>query len=201
MSDIPRPPFYINEYFHAPRVLPADMDTLWANGWRHFGTYFFRYNLTVMAGTPKAILALRTDLAAVTLSKSQRRNLRRNSDLQLTVQPLVIDDAKQALFARHRERFDENQPPDIYTFVDSHAPHDTPCPCLELTVHHPDGRLLAVSFLDVGQEAVSSVYALFDPAESQRGLGIYTMLMELACRRIASLAALGSPAATASRTA
>ena len=40
-------------------------------------------------------------------------------------------------------------------------------------------RLVAASFLDLGQESISSIYAIFDPAESWRSLGIFTMLKEL----------------------
>jgi arginine-tRNA-protein transferase len=39
--------------------------------------------------------------------------------------------------------------------------------------------LLAASFLDVGERAVSSVYAIFAPEETQRRLGIFTMLLEI----------------------
>jgi arginine-tRNA-protein transferase len=40
-------------------------------------------------------------------------------------------------------------------------------------------RLLAASFLDVGQKAVSSVYAIFEPEAARRSLGTFTMLLEL----------------------
>jgi arginyl-tRNA--protein-N-Asp/Glu arginylyltransferase len=44
-------------------------------------------------------------------------------------------------------------------------------------------RLLAVSFLDVGQAAGSSVYAMFEPEEARRSLGTFTLLLEiLFCR-------------------
>jgi arginyl-tRNA--protein-N-Asp/Glu arginylyltransferase len=40
-------------------------------------------------------------------------------------------------------------------------------------------RMVAASFLDLGMAAVSSVYGIFDPSESHRSLGIFTMLKEL----------------------
>ena len=42
-----------------------------------------------------------------------------------------------------------------------------------------DGRLLAVSLFDVGHEATSSIYAMFEPEESHRGLGHFTLILEL----------------------
>ena len=169
----------LNEYFYAPSVLPSQMDGLWAQGWRHFGQYFFRYSQTTMAGKLQEIVALRTDLRAVQFSKGQRRTWRRNADLEVRLQPATITAEKEALFAQHKERFDENQPSSLLTFLDA-QPSTVPCPCIEVGVYQPvDGRLLAVSFLDVGQTAVSSVYAIFDPAEHGRRLGIYTMLLEM----------------------
>ena len=41
-------------------------------------------------------------------------------------------------------------------------------------------RLVAVSVLDLGARAVSSVYHYFDPEESGRSLGVYSVLWELA---------------------
>ena len=53
---------------------PALMDVLWANGWRHFGSRFFRYSVSVAEdGSWQRILPLRIDLAEFRLSKSQRR--------------------------------------------------------------------------------------------------------------------------------
>lgn len=42
-----------------------------------------------------------------------------------------------------------------------------------------DGRLIAASFLDVGAEATSSVYGLFDPEFSRRSPGILTLMKEI----------------------
>ena len=37
-------------------------------------------------------------------------------------------------------------------------------------------KLLGVTFLDLGERATSAVYAIFDPAETRRSLGILMML-------------------------
>jgi leucyl-tRNA---protein transferase len=53
-------------------------------------------------------------------------------------------------------------------------------PCENVTVAALDaGQPVAASFLDLGKEGVSSVYAIFDPAESRRSLGIFTLLKEI----------------------
>jgi len=42
------------------------------------------------------------------------------------------------------------------------------------------GRLVGVSIVDFGRRSASSVYHYFDPDESRRGLGVYSVLKELA---------------------
>ncbi len=164
----------INEYFVASHAGTADMDLLWAEGWRHFGVYFFRYSAAQHDGSPRHVLPLRIDLAGFTPSRSQRRVLRRNSDVRVVIRDAVIDSEKEGLFDRHRGRFKENVPNSLYDFLSEH-PASVPCPNHEICVYS-ESRLLAFSFLDIGLTATSAVYAAFDPAENKRSLGIFTML-------------------------
>lgn len=161
---------------HAPAGL---MDQLWALGWRHFGNQFFRYNRTCQEdGGIHSIVPLRIPLADFDPSKSQRRTLRRNGDLTISIGPAVVDAEREELFLKHCVRFTTNVPESLQVFMPSPVPHRLPCECLNVAVRL-DGRLVAVSYLDVDQESVSSVYAIFDPAESRRGLGTLTLLEEI----------------------
>ena len=177
---------FINEYFLRHRVEPELMDKLWAKGWRHFGEYFFRYSVAYHLGQARRVIPLRIDLARFELSRSQKRALNRNRDLQVTIRPSFIDDWKHQLFHRHKLRFDHNVPDSIFDFMSDH-PADIPCPNHEIAVFAED-KLIAVSFLDMGQTATSAVYAMFAPEESKRSLGIFMILQsirhsrELNCR-------------------
>jgi len=177
---------FLHQTFEKRRVPPEQMDLLWANGWRHFGTHFFRYSLAEHDGRICSVIPLRVDLQNFTPSRSQKRALARNRDLTFLIRDAFIDDAKHELFFRHRERFEENVPDSLYTFL-SRQPASVPCRNQELCVYDGD-RLLAASFLDLGQTATSAVYAIFAPEEHKRSLGIYTMLRaieysrELGCR-------------------
>jgi arginyl-tRNA--protein-N-Asp/Glu arginylyltransferase len=164
----------INEYFLAKQVRAADMDTLWEQGWRHFGVYFFRYSIVERDGMPYHVIPLRIELARFSLSQSQLRVLRRNRDLQVVIRPAAIDADKEALFYRHRERFKDNVPNSIFDFM-SKRPASVPCRNEEICIYRGD-QLLAASFLDIGETATSAVYAAFEPAEHKRSLGILTML-------------------------
>lgn len=164
----------INEYFFYDRVLPEAMDHIWSNGWRHFGRYFYRYSLIPHGGQICNVLPLRIRLDEFRASRSQKRILKRNQDLELRVQPAFVDDEVLSLFERHKKRFKDNVPDSIYTFI-SPQPSSVPCECKSVALYLK-GRLVGVSYLDIGKEAASSVYQCFDPELKQRSLGICMIL-------------------------
>ncbi len=158
-------------------VTPTQMDRFWEGGWRHFGPFFFRRYFMEYEGQLKAVQPLRIVLDQFKASKSQRRILRRNEDVQCSVQPTVVHDGLRRLFSAHVQRFNFNVPPNLESFL-GFQPDTVPCPNVTLGVYL-GGRIVAASFLDVGKESVSSVYGIFDPTESRRSLGIFTILKEL----------------------
>lgn len=167
----------INEEFYAHSVTPEQLDMLLAEGWRHFGTHFFRYNLGLYHDEIRRVLPLRIRLADLKLSKSQRRVLRKNSDLEVKIQPIAITDETHELFHRHKQRFKTGVPRTIHDFLAFDAATD-PTQGFEVDVRLND-KLLATSFFDVGKTSISSVYGIFEPAETSRSLGIFTMLKEI----------------------
>lgn len=162
-------------------VPPRLMDQLWSGAWWFLGTTFFRQNMIVWRGQRSELLHLRIALARFIPSQSQRRILRRNRDLQVTVQPPQIDDHRRNLFDRHKLRFAEGIPDSLDDFLGP-DPGVHPVGGWEFDVW--DGtRLLAVSYTARGESALASLYGCFDPDESDRSLGIYTMLLEIAHAR------------------
>ncbi len=168
---------FINEAFHADAVSPAQLDRLLADAWRHFGTRFFRYSLNVYLDEIQRVIPLRIRLAQFQLSKSQRRVLAKNADLRVENRPIEITGESQSLFDRHKSRFDHSVPDSIFDFL-SNEPATVPCEGREFAVHLDD-KLVAVSYFDVAEAALSGIYAIFDPDESSRGLGTFTMLKEI----------------------
>lgn len=168
---------YINEEFYASQVAPDETDALLAEGWRHFGEHFYRYNLGYYKYDVRTVYALRVNLAKFSLSKNQRRVLRRNQDLQTVIRPIEVTREKEELFERHKLRFEYGVPDSLYDFL-SYEPATVPCEGLEVCAYQ-EKKLLAAAFFDVGREAISSVYAMFAPEETSRSLGIFTMLLEI----------------------
>ncbi len=168
---------FINEEFHADSMTPEQLDLLLADSWRHFGTHFFRYNLGVYNDEIRRVIPLRIRLADFEISKSQRRVLRKNEDLRIAIRPVVITGESENLFHLHKQRFDHGIPNSIYDFL-SREPTTVPCDAREIAVYR-DSTLVAVSYFDIGLTATSGIYAIFEPDESARRLGIFTMLKEI----------------------
>ncbi|MEW6208118.1 MAG: GNAT family N-acetyltransferase [Acidobacteriota bacterium] len=177
---------FIYQEMERERTTPDEMDGLWAEGWRHFGTLFFRYSVAFHWGDVRFCTPLRVDLEKFHPSRSQKRILSKNRDLKIIIRDSVIDEVKEAMFYRHRMRFDDHIPDSIYDFF-SAEPASVPCPNREICAYDGD-RLIAASFLDVGVTSTSAVYAMFEPSEHKRSLGILTMLeamrysRQLGCR-------------------
>lgn len=153
------------------------MDAFWADGWRHFGERFFRDMFSTVGNRFHLVLPLRIEVEHCVLSKSQRRVLRKNEDVQVVIDRASVTAEKQQLFDTHKQRFRENVPDSLRDFL-SPVPSLVPCSTYECCVYD-NGELVAVSFFDVGATACSSVYALFHPLAAHRSLGIFTLLQEL----------------------
>ena len=118
-------------------------------------------------------MPLRIDLARFSLTRSQKRVLAKNRDARIVMRPAAVD-RQTRLFEKHRVRFKENIPTSLDDIV-SPIPASVPCPSREICVYLGE-RLVGVTYLDLGQNATSAVYAIFDPAEAKRSLGILMIL-------------------------
>ncbi|HNQ15194.1 MAG TPA: GNAT family N-acetyltransferase [Pyrinomonadaceae bacterium] len=168
---------FINEQFFVSAVEPANLDRLLADGWRHFGHHFFRYNLAFYTDEIRFVYPLRIDLPKFSFSKSQRRILKRNSDLRVEYGPATISETIIGMFERHAKRFTHSVPDSIFDFL-AERPADGPCDTRSCFVYNAD-QLIAISFFDVGSVSLSSVYGIFEPDYADRSLGIFTMLREI----------------------
>src|SRR5262245_43905203 len=117
---------FIDDSFLCRSAAPEQMDVLWAQGWRHFGTYFFRYSIALNWGKIHTVIPLRLDLTKFNPSRSQKRVLARNQDLKIIIRDTCIDGLKESLFNTHSSRFKENIPDSLYDFL-SEEPAMTPC--------------------------------------------------------------------------
>ena len=158
------------------KLLPAEFDRLLEEGDRRSGRFLYR----ATCGTCAECLPIRIPTAEFVPNTSQRRSLKRNPDVVVQVVQPQCTPEHLDLYNRHKlsrglSRSGEALTEESYQrwLVDS---------CAE-TVEvqfRVDHRLVAVSVLDLGARAASSVYHYFDPEESRRSLGVYSVLWELA---------------------
>ena len=167
----------IQEAFRCLQVSTRELDLLWLMGFRHFGTTFFRYDETEHGRDTAHVIPLRINLHRFSLSKSQKRIIKRNRDLRVVFRDAFIDSGKIRLFDLHKQRFTENIPGDLGDFI-SPVPARIPCHTMECCLYDKDA-LIAAGFLDMGAKATSAVYSVYDTAYPKRSLGIYLILMEI----------------------
>ena len=159
------------------RLSPEDFDELLAQGDRRAGPTLYR----TQCPTCTACEPLRVATHEFVPSKSQRRVLRQNdADIRVEVVPAHTTAERVALYNRHRsERGLARSEADI-TEEEYRLHYVESCVETQEVDYFVGSRLVAVSLLDLGRTSASSVYHYFDPDESHRSLGVYSVLKEIA---------------------
>lgn len=166
----------IDEEYYTVGIAAELLDELLSKGWRLLGYCLIRHNTSSWGDVPCTTEPLRVRLADFTLSKRQRKLLRRNADLEVRIGPVHITPEKFALFRAHTFRFSERVPDSLYSFLNIDP--DWPVTGTEMSVYEA-GKLVACSYVHNGVHSVSATYCFFDPSLAHRSLGQYTMLLEL----------------------
>lgn len=147
-------------------------------GFRRSGMLFYRPRCPAC----QACIQQRVPVATFAPSRSQRRVLRHNADVTVSVGPPMADDEAYDLYARyqrdvHAER--GPQPRDEWERWLMVSPIDT----LAMQ-YRVAGRLVGLGIVDLTPQALSSVYFVYEPGEAGRGLGTFSALCEIEeCRR------------------
>lgn len=153
----------------------AAFDELLDAGDRRAGPFLYRTACTSCS----ACEPLRIPVQRFVPSASQRKVAKRNAG------DVRIELGRPAVTPRHLELFNRHKLERGLGATPSTA-HDYRLQFLETRVDTREvrylvgDRLIAVSLLDVGARAASSVYHYFDPDESRRSLGVFSVLAEVA---------------------
>lgn len=166
------------EEFYSDLLAHDELDLALSLGFRHFGIHFYRYDVNFHHGKKVHVLPLRINLENYKKSKSQKKIWNKNLNFQTKIEKTIITDEILDLFNRHKARFKEYIPESIYTFINKESPEKIPCEMNQILVLDKN-KIIAVSFLDIGNISTSSIYAMFDPEYENFSLGIYTMLLEI----------------------
>jgi arginine-tRNA-protein transferase len=122
---------------------------------------------------------IRVPVATFKPTKSQRRALNRNQDLELDYGPPEPTEEKLDLHNRFvKARFDRGEAGfetlDAYSEVFGPSPVTTQ----EMRIRK-DGKLIGLGLVDLLPDVLSSVYFYFDPEESRRSLGTFSAIQEI----------------------
>ncbi len=162
---------FTEEYFFSYNMSPFEFNIFVQQGWRKFGYFFFR---PVCKSCLKCI-PIRILCKKFELTKSQRKLINKNQDLTVKFVETRYDEEVYEIYKKHSKvRFEKEANKDdfIANFIENATKSIT-------SKYYLNDKLIAAGFLDVASNGLSSVYFVFDPDYSERGLGNYSVLKEI----------------------
>lgn len=153
------------------------------HGFRRNGSLYYRPFCNDCA----ACVSVRVPVREFRPSRSQRRTLKRNADLEMHLGDARFSNEHFRLYRRYqaiRHTGDSMDDPDPDKYRRFLVESEVNTAFLEF---RKDNRLLAVSIVDKVDDALSAIYTFFDPDESPRGLGTYAVLRQVEMARAAGL--------------
>ena len=167
-----------SDYRFLMSVSDEEYSAMLARGWRRQGVSFFR-------PACRACLKcrpLRVDVRNFSPTRSQRRCLRRNADVTLTVRPPQVSPEHLDLYdAYHADMHDrrgwEQDPTDAEDYVRSLIGPGYPF-AREFAYHRGD-ELVGIGLVDAVPDALNSIYFYHHPDWRPLGPGTYSVLREI----------------------
>lgn len=157
--------------FLAVNVSTLEMDKLLSQGWRKFGYTFFRPSCP----NCRECIPVRIPVNHFSSSKSQRRLLRKSSDVSMVIEEPKWNGQVFDLYREHsRDRFSREVTQEEFqeSFLVSS------CPALQ-SHFYVQGELVAAGFLDRSEQALSSVYFVYRTRMLSRAIGMLSILREI----------------------
>ena len=157
---------------------PDRYDRRLAEGWFRSGPIMVWAKVLCLDEQIRGLVQIRLPLDEKDgASRSARRRFRRNRErFRTEIGPARIDLEREALYEKTKHRFMSFVSSELGPLVFGEDPslYET----RECAVYDGD-RLVAVSYFDVGREAIASQLGLHDPDYANHGLGTYTLLEEV----------------------
>lgn len=156
--------------------LPSVFAQALAMGFRRSGGHVYR----PYCNGCRACIPVRIPVARFAPSRTQKRCLARNADIDVRIAPPQRTAGNFALYRRYLDTrhagggMDDPAPENFDGFL---ACAWSPTEFMELRL---DGRLVGVAVTDVVPDALSAVYTFFEPELAARSLGTYALLRQIA---------------------
>lgn len=160
-------------YLASRWVDSAIYQQLMDNGFRRSGQIFYKPD----CGNCKACQSIRVKVSDFKISKSQRKALNKNRDIEITLSKPSIGQEKFELYNHYQNhQHDGGMSCDIEEYAEMFF--NSSVDALEMQ-YRLEGKLIGVGLVDITEKSISSVYFYFDPDHSKRSLGIFSALMEI----------------------
>ncbi len=141
-------------------------------GFRRSGTHIYK----PLCSECHACVPMRIPSALFKPSRSQKRTLKRNQDIEVSAIESINTDEHYALYERYinqRHHDGDMYPPSKEQFTNFLGTHWHSTRYYEFRI---EGRLIAVSVADIMDNGISAVYTYYDPAQNKRSLGSFAIL-------------------------
>ncbi len=161
-----------------------------AMGYRRSGAFVY----SPACPTCSACIPVRVVVSAFNASKSQKRCLRRNSDLTITISPATFNKERYTLYEKYintRHSDGNMYPPSEKQFRDFLCSGTTWCNFYEF--RDKENNLVALTVADRLSDGLAALYTFYEPSSLKRSLGTWSVLylIDLAKKRKLSYLYLG----------
>ncbi|MEM6964413.1 MAG: GNAT family N-acetyltransferase [Bacteroidota bacterium] len=164
--------------FHTPPTLYGDiLDFYLVNGWFRSGQYIYTTKILNLEGKLYSPIRIRLPLVNYEFRKKLRKIWNRNQRFETIYRKAFISREKEELYQKHKLRFEGYISQTIKDSLQDGG-ETTIYDTYEVAVYD-GGKLVAVSFFDLGEKSMASIMGLFDPDYAKYSLGFYTMLAEI----------------------
>lgn len=160
--------------FRAERLDGDGYHALMDRGFRRNGDLFY----AMACEGCRRCVPLRVPVATFAPSRSQRRALRKNADVTMTVRRPACSEATFGLYRRYLAHQHPGSAPDADEATFRASLYADVVDTVE-AVYTIDDRVVAISLLDVCAQSVSAVYHFYDPDFADRSLGVFSVLAEI----------------------
>lgn len=162
------------------QMQPELLDSYLARGWYRMGQTIFTTHFLSFNNRLHSAIWIRSQLNGFRFSKNQRKLMRKNAErFETHFQPSVITPEKERLFQRYREDFPGVLAPSLRdSLLDSEDYNIYNTYEVQL-IERETGRLVGLSFFDLGEESAASILGIYDPDYKSQSLGFYTMMCEV----------------------
>ena len=151
---------------------PETMDFLLAQGWRHFGHYFFK----PACHNCRDCIPIRIPVEKFKMRKDQKRNWKKNANIQFLVLNPSYTQKKFTLYQEHcRFRFQSKQQTKSLYYLDFiYSP-----PTTYETNYFLNNELIGTGYIDITESSISSIYFFYARKVLSAGPGVFSILKEI----------------------